>query len=145
MSAPSYNFALDKGSIFYISFTYLDDTNQIINLTNWKGRFSFTPIDGPLVNTTTTYFTGDANSSYSFSINGDEGKLILKLPASTTSNFNFNAALYDIDLKAPNELYDGAGEYIVKLVKGTMAVNSGNSSNPDPFPEIVEETPCEGC
>jgi hypothetical protein len=145
MSAPVYNFALDKGSIFYISFTYLDDTNEIINLTNWRGRFSFSPVDGSLANTTISYFTGQSNSTYSLSINGDEGKIILKLPSSTTGSFDFSSALYDIDLKAPNELYDGAGDYIAKLVKGTMTILSGNSLSPAIFPDIAEETPCEGC
>lgn len=145
MPAAEYNFNLDKGSIFYISFSYLDDVNQIINLTNWLGRFSFTPLDGPSTNITTTYFTGNTNSTYSFTVDGDNGKLILKLPSSTTSSFDFNAAAYDLDLKAPNELYSGAGENIFKLVKGTMTILPGNSINPEEFPVIEEETPCEGC
>lgn len=145
MSAAEYNFNLDKGSIFYISFSYLDNVNQIINLTNWLGRFSFTPLDGPSINITTTYFTGNTNATYSFSIDGDNGKLILKLPSSTTSSFDFNAASYDLDLKAPNELYSGAGENIFKLVKGIMTILPRNSINPAEFPVIEEETPCEGC
>jgi len=145
MAAPTYNFPLDRGSIFYISFTYLDDTNEIINLTNWQGRFSFTPIDGSLANTTITYFTGNVNSNYSLTISGDEGKLTLKLPSSTTGQFDFSSALYDVDLKAPNELYSGAGDFIIKLVKGVMTVNPSNSTSPEMFPETTEETPCEGC
>jgi hypothetical protein len=145
MSAAEYNFNLDKGSIFYISFSYLDDSSQIINLTNWLGRFSFTPVDGSFVNTTTTYFTGNTNANYSFLIDEDNGKLILRLPSSTTSSFDFSAARYDLDLKAPNELYSGAGDNIFKLVKGTITILPGNSTSPQDFPISEEETPCEGC
>lgn len=145
MAAPEYNFSLDKGSVFYISFTYFDDSNQIINLTNWLGRFSFTPLDGASANTTITYFTGNVNSDYSFTINADEGKLILKFSALNTSNFNFNAAAYDVDLKAPNELYSGAGDNVIKLIKGIMTIINSNSTNPETFPVTVEETPCEDC
>ena len=46
MAAAEYNFNLDKGSRFYISFEYKNESNEIINLTNWLGRLSFTPLDG---------------------------------------------------------------------------------------------------
>ena len=145
MAAAEYNFNLDKGSRFYISFEYKNESNEIINLTNWLGRLSFTPLDGSSINSTSTYLTGNTNTSYSFTIDGDSGKLILRLPSSSTGAFDFTNAAYDLDLKSPNELYDGSGDNIVKLLKGIITVIPNNSIYPEPFGEITEETPCENC
>ena len=34
MPAANYNFSIEKGTAFVISFEYKDDNNDIINLTN---------------------------------------------------------------------------------------------------------------
>jgi hypothetical protein len=130
MPAASYNFTIDKGAAFYISFDYKDSSNTIINLTNWCARFSFLP-EGS--STPVTYISDTINSVYSFTIQPSLGKIILKLPATTTDTFNFNFASYDLDLKSPNELYTGAGDQIIKLLKGTFTMITSNVVNPEPF------------
>lgn len=144
MPAASYNFTIDKGAAFYISFDYKDSNNNIINLTNWCARFSFLP-EGSA--TPITYISDTINSVCSFTIQPALGKIILKLPATTTDTFNFNLASYDLDLKSPNELYAGAGNQIIKLLKGTFTMIAGNISNPSPFTCNVISDPdqCNEC
>lgn len=130
MPAADYNFTIDKGAAFYIAFDYKDSNNAIINLTNWCARFSFLP-EGST--TPVTYISDTTNATYSFRIEPSLGKIILKLPATTTDTFTFNFASYDLDLKSPNELYAGAGNQIIKLLKGTFTMIRGNVINPEPF------------
>jgi hypothetical protein len=134
MPAPDYNFSIDKGASFYISFDYRDSSESVINLTNWKARLSIKPSNSDSV---ITYFTDTTNSSYSFTIIPELGKIILRLPLSTIDNFSFTNAVYDLDLKAPNELYLGAGQQIIKLLKGSISIVSGNIPNPEPFDEYL--------
>lgn len=132
MSASEFGFTIDKGASFYISFQYKDSSQSIINLTNWKARLSIKPNNSE---TLITYFSDVTNSSYSFVIVPELGQLILKLPVSTTDSFSFTSAVYDLDLKAPNEVYSGAGPQIIKLLKGSISIVSGYISNPEPFDE----------
>lgn len=144
MPAADYNFTIDKGAAFNIVFEYKDGINNIINLTNWCARFSFIP-EG--ASTPVTYISDTINSSYSFTIQPEFGKIVLKLPATTTDSFGFNFASYDLDLRSPNELYPGAGNQIIKLLKGTFTMIRGNVTNPEPFNCNVISDPdqCIGC
>lgn len=130
MPAADYNFTIDRGAGYYIAFDYKDNNNITINLTNWCARFSYLP-EGST--TPVTYISDTINASYSFIIQPELGKIILKLPATTTQSFNFNFAVYDLDLKSPNELYPGSGNQIIKLLKGTFTMIGSNVANPEPF------------
>lgn len=138
MPAANYNFTIDKGSAFYIAFDYKDSNNNTIDLTNWCARFSFLP-EG--ATSPTTYITDTINALCSFTIQPEYGKIVLKLPSTTTESFNFNFAVYDLDLKSPNELYVGAGNQIIKLIKGTFTMISSNVTNPEPFDCVVLSDP----
>lgn len=147
MPAAEYNFSIEKGAVFYISFEYKDATNTTINLTHWCARLSIESADANQPITTITYISDSITPEYSFTIEPDLGKIILQLAASTTQSFNFNTAKYDLDLKAPNELYPGAGPQIIKLLKGFITFISSNVANPEPFScNIVQpEAPCQTC
>ena len=147
MPAAEYNFPIEKGAVFHISFEYKDSTGAIIDLTNWCARLSIESIDANQPVTTTTFVTQTTIPEYSFTTEPSTGKIVLQLPASTTQSFNFANAKYDLDLKAPNELYPGSGPQIIKLLKGFIAVISSNVANPLPFDcqTNTGPAPCETC
>ena len=146
MPAAEYNFSLEKGAVFYISFEYKDATQTTINLTNWCARISFESADAGQPITSFSYISDSVTPEYSFTIDPDLGKIILQLSASTTQSFNFSTAKYDLDLKAPNELYPGSGPQIIKLLKGFVTVISSNVTNPEPFNCALPTTdPCTTC
>ncbi len=147
MPAAEYNFPIEKGAVFYIAFEYKDSTGTIIDLTNWCARMSIESTDTNVPVTTITYISDTVVPEYSFTTDPDAGKIILQLSANTTQSFNFSNAKYDLDLKAPNELYPGAGPQIIKLLKGFINVVSSNVSNPLPFncQTTTGSNPCETC
>jgi hypothetical protein len=146
MPAAEYNFSIEKGAVFYISFEYKDSTNTTINLTNWCARISIESADAGQPITSFSYISDATTPEYSFTIDPSLGKIILQLSASTTQAFNFSTARYDLDLKAPNELYPGSGPQIIKLLKGFITVISSNVTNPEPFDcNIITEDPCLTC
>ena len=130
MAATEYNFSISNGKAYYIAFDYKDSSQQTINLTNWCARLSIQPSDGA---SKITYLTDNTNNDYSFVVQPDIGRIVLKLPSTTTNSFTFPNAVYDLDLKAPNEIYPGAGAQIIPLLKGTISIIFGNVVNPDPF------------
>ena len=143
--AAEYNFSIEKGSVFYISFDYVDENNQVIDLTNYCARLSLVPNTG--TQNIITYFTDTRSDEYRFTISPDEGKIILQIPANTTSSFNFSNAAYDLDLKAPNELYPGSGPNIVRLLYGTINIISRNVVSPEAFTcvSLVDPDNCVTC
>jgi hypothetical protein len=130
--AVQYNFEIEKGSVFYISFEYRDENNNIINLTNYCARMSIqSATDGD--NTKLTYITDNINSDYSFTISPDQGLITLQLAASTTEGFDFTSAIYDLDLKLPNSQFVGAGDNITRILYGNIGMVSRNVTQPEPF------------
>lgn len=130
--ATQYNFEIEKGSVFYISFEYRDESNNIINLTNYCARLSIQSTV-PDTNTKLTYITDNINPTYSFTISPDQGLIVLQLAASTTEAFNFTNAAYDLDLKLPNAQFAGAGDNITRILYGNIGITSRNVVQPDPF------------
>lgn len=130
--AVQYNFEIEKGSVFYISFEYRDESNNIINLTNYCARLSIQSTQ-PDSNTKLTYITDNTNSDYSFTITPNQGLIVLQLSATATAAFNFTNAVYDLDLKLPNAQFPGAGDNINRILYGNITITSRNVVQPDPF------------
>lgn len=139
--AANYNFVIEQGSTFYMSFQYTDNLGTIINLTNYQARISIQPTSptGDLI----TYMSDNEDSNYSLLVNGDSGTITWRIPSTTTEGFTFSQAVYDFDLKAPNEVYPGSGSQIIKLLKGTIDIVPGNIKTPEPF--IDKELDDDGC
>lgn len=129
--ASTHNFTIEKGSTFYMSFQYTNSEATIINLTNYQARISIQPINSS--ENLITYISDTQNENYSLLVNGNAGTVTWQIPSSTTETFNFEEAIYDFDLKAPNEAYPGAGNQIIKLLKGNITIITGNIPEPEPF------------
>lgn len=112
-----YNFSIEKGSSFKMVITYKDAVGNPINITDWCARIIWrTNLNQ--VNIFTTQNTD--YSVYKFIIDETEGKLIFTLPSSTTNNFGFSTARYDLELQSPDLLYSNGGQYTTRILYGTV-------------------------
>ena len=125
MAAAKYDFDIEQGSSFTISFTYKDSTNTVVNISNWCARIIMTTSD----NQTITYSSGITSSSYKMSLDGPNGKITLLLPAITTNNFTFKTAKYDLELESDDVLYSGGGNYTNRILYGVITIVKRISNN----------------
>lgn len=140
MAVTELNFSLDQGAVFVAQFPYNDDDGNPINLTNYCARICVQ--DGASFNK--TYLSGNADSSYSLEVTSD-GLIVLQFSASETASMTFSSARYDLDIKAPNELYTGAGANIIRLYQGFITINPRLTTNPDDFNCPTPTNPCVTC
>lgn len=131
MPAADYSFTIEKGTAFVIAFEYRDDQNIPINITNWCARIRWIEDqENPVIR---TFVTNTRNTEYEFTIDPDVGKIILKIPASQTAQYNFGSARYDFELQEPNDLYSGGGKKIFRILQGTVSLISRNVPGDDVF------------
>lgn len=126
MAASKYDFSIEQGTSFKLSLIYKDSERNPINLTNWCARLVWK------TNTNTTQVFSSDNtdhSVYKFDIDDSNGKLILMFPAGTTNGFNFTTAKYDLELRSPDELYNGGGQYTTRILFGTVNIVKRFSQN----------------
>lgn len=118
MPAASYDFLIEQASDFNINFQYLDQNGFAIDLSN--ACVSFRLLD----NFGSGYrysceACGCSDSSSSISpyklIVNQTGLISLFLPDTTTANFNFDTAQYDLDARTPNN-----GNY--RIATGTITL-----------------------
>lgn len=137
MPAANYNFTIEQGSSFAISFQYLDNEQNPIDITNWCARLrwkedAIDPDTG--TNRIRTFVTPTISAEYSFTTIPKEGKMILKIPANETASYDFNTANYDLELQEPNDLYSGGGKIVFRILQGIVTLTRPNVSDPDqPF------------
>lgn len=117
MSAGTYDFKIEQGTSFNLSLVYKDSSGNPVNLTGYCARLVWKSGNGQEVFSTET-----TNSHYRFDIDEQNGKLTLQFPASTTNNFNFIIAKYDLELQSPDDFYTGGGKYTTRLVSGTVTI-----------------------
>jgi hypothetical protein len=130
MSAKKYDFSIEQGTSFKLSFIYKDANNNPIDLTNWCARIIWVTSE----NVTKSFISNTNNSEYRFSIDGTNGKLTLLLPSSTTNDFSFSTAKYDLELVSDDDLYAldggvGGGKYSIRLLYGTISLIKRNSQS----------------
>jgi len=121
MAASRYDFAIEQGSTFRLSLIYKDSTKTIVNLTGWCARLKWKNNKGNMyefLSTNTDY------NNYKFTIDGPNGRIDLILPASTTNQYLFNNAKYDLELLSPDEISNGTGEYITRILFGDIKIVS---------------------
>lgn len=119
MAASKYDFPIEQGSSFKLSLVYKDSDDNVVDLTGWCSRLIWVTNTGA-----TQVFTTENvdDTSYNFTIDGTNGKIILLIPANTTNLFNFFGAKYDLELQSPEELYAGGGKYTIRLLYGDIEI-----------------------
>ena len=120
MKASLYDFAIDQGSSFRLSFIYKDAQGNPIDLTGRCARLIWKTNKGDVQ----TFITTNVDYTiYKFTIDPLLGKVTLLLPPSTTNNLAFNTAKYDLELQSDDEIYTGAGKNIIRLLYGNITLN----------------------
>jgi subtilisin-like proprotein convertase family protein len=122
MPAANHNFTIEQGSAFEIVFEFINNENNPINLTNWCALLQW--IDNANnIQTFNTNYDGDNYKMFLDSL----GKITLQIPAKITKNYNFNSAVYDLDLQEPNEQYPNSGLKTYRLSTGTVTLLKRNT------------------
>lgn len=119
MAAVNYNFDIEKGSDFEISFVYNDPSGNPIDLSSKcvsctiSGQPSFV----------TGYISTDISDTNRYSLTANNFGLInLNIKAVETNKFNFDTGLYDIDIK------DNSGLSNIRLSQGSISVIQRNTN-----------------
>lgn len=119
MAASLYDFNIEQGSSFRLSLTYKDSDGNIIDLTGYCARLTM-KINS---NDFKTFSSLETNyDEYKFTIDGPQGTINLLIPASSTNNYTFNSAKYDLELQSPQDLYSGGGKYTIRVLYGTISI-----------------------
>jgi len=144
MPAATYNFTIEKGTAFVISFEYQNNNNSPINLTNWAARLRWREDqEEPVIR---TFLTETRNSSYEFTMQPLLGRILLKIPANETAQYNFSQAVYDLELQEPNDLYDGGGKKVFRILEGNISLISRNIDDTDAFSGVFDkQDSCRNC
>lgn len=119
MAASKYDFSVEQGSSYKLSLKYKDNDGNTLSLAGYCARLMASTNTGQ---TLTFLSTDAANSDYKFYIDETNGLITLLLSAHYTNSINFSSAKYDLELKSPQDLYDGGGKYTIRLLSGTITV-----------------------
>jgi subtilisin-like proprotein convertase family protein len=108
MVAVNYNFDIEKGSDFEISFIYTDENGTPVNLNFDRCvKFSLSGIDS---NFSSSYINETLdpinNNPISILTADSSGVITLKLSAIETNKYNFDTAIYDLDVSLSNSPYN---------------------------------------
>lgn len=141
MPAANYNFIIEQGSDFVLNFQYNDQNNNPINLSSKCIVLQWITDDG----TIKQVFSSGANANYEindWSITGDNtGSIRLRIAANLTKAFNFNTAVYDLDIITPGDRLRNIrlSTGVITLAKRNLDVLDTCPVNTDPF--VVLTTP----
>jgi len=125
MAAAKYDFNVEQGSSYNLTFIYKNNEGTPIDITDWCARMLLTTSD----NQTIIYSTGNENANYKMTIDGPNGKIVLMIPAFATNNFSFKSAKYDFELESNDVFYSQGGNYVTRVLFGTISVIKRNSKN----------------
>lgn len=126
MAATQYDFSIEQGSSFTISLIYKDSSGSPIDLTGWCARLVIATDNNETITFVTT---NSVVGSYSFTLGGVLGTIVLQIPASVTNTYDFNAGRYDLELESINNLYSGGGHEIIRLLYGDISLIKRYSEN----------------
>lgn len=121
MAATAHSFVIEQGSDFKITFQYIDESGNNIDLTNWCVVLQWK------TNQEELYVFSNKSNSNDYSLTADStGKIILQIPARTTLLYDFDNAVYDLDLQETTEQYFNSGLQTYRLVTGNIGIIKRN-------------------
>lgn len=123
MAAGQYDFTIEQGTSFGLSFKYADSGNVPIDLAAFScARMQW----NTNLNTTYQFTTSNTNSGlylFEFGSPTSSGIINFKLPASITAGYDFSTASYDLELESVAPFYSGGGPQVIRLLEGTVSVS----------------------
>lgn len=117
MPAVAYDLLIEQGSSYEITFLYTDANNNPIDVKNFCVLLQWITNNNDIYTFSNKYDGTD----YSLIANPN-GTIVFKLPAKTTNLYDFDSALYDLDLQEPNEEYPGSGLKSYRLSTGSVNI-----------------------
>lgn len=121
MAATIYDFTIEQGSDFKIVFQHVDEAGNNIDLTNWCVILQWK------TNTDDVYLFSNRSNSNDYSLTTDSsGKITLQIPARITVAYEFDSAVYDLDLQETTEQYFNSGLKTYRLVTGGISILKRN-------------------
>ena len=130
MGASQYNFTIEQGSSFKMSLIYKDSNGEPIDITDWCARLTWRTS----ANVTQVFSSDNIDKSlYDFNLEGSLGKINLLFPASTTNDFDFGNAKYDLELQSDDDHYNQGGKYVIRILYGTITIQKRFSKYEEPL------------
>ena len=128
MSAGKYNFIVEQGSQHDVTFRYKLADGTFLDLTNYRVRMSvkdhITDTNFVYQATSDSSSNGDTGGTVAFQQHftkaspqsgATQGQFTLSIPTATTTGFNFNQGVYDLELVA----VDGT---VTRILEGKFKV-----------------------
>jgi len=122
MAAGKYNFIVEQGSQHEVTFRYKLSSGSYQDLTNYRVRMSVKDhiTDTAYVYQATSDDTEDTGYDVDFTIvspqsGSDEGKFTLIIPSATTTNFDFNQGVYDLEIVDDSDV-------VTRLLEGKFKI-----------------------
>lgn len=143
MPAVTYNFLLEQGSDFELVYQYNDTNNQPVDLSNKCVVLQWLDNTG----TSKQVFSSAALAQYDindWSLTADNrGTIRFKISANLTQNYNFDTAVYDLDIiTVGNSLRNvRLATGTITLVRRNISLSSSCPSNIDPNVTLITQTP----
>ena len=111
MSAGIYDFYVEQGATFLKSVIWKDSSGTAINLTGYIARMQFRRSKS----STETLFSGTTENGI-ISLGGSNGTITINIPATTTDDFSFRNAVYDLELQS-------SGGIVTRLLEGAVELS----------------------
>lgn len=121
MAAGKYNFIVEQGAQHEVTFRYKLSNGNYANLNNYRVRMAVKDhiTDAEYVYRASSSSADDADHLEHFTIvtqiNDDLGKFTLTIPAGTTTGFDFNQGVYDLELVDSNDV-------VTRLLEGKFKI-----------------------
>lgn len=126
MPAAIHNFFIEQGSNFVIIFEYFDAAGNLQDLSNYCIRLRLKSTDDTFKQIYTSNMT---SSNYSLTKpSARPGTIEWFLSYSETQKFNFDTAIYDLDIGIPNSETIRLATGVIQLVKTNFPECSGDST-----------------
>lgn len=117
MAAINYDFSIEQGSYSTVTFLYQDANGNSIDVTDWCVIIQWKDDLG----NTKIFSNREKNNNYDITTYNN-GKIVFNISANTTNTYNFNTAVYDLDIQEPNEQYAGSGYKTFRLATGVISI-----------------------
>lgn len=117
MPAINYNFVIEQGSDFELSFQYNDENGNPIDLSD-PSKTCVVLQTIPKIGLKNKFTTNDNEAGYSFTAS-DLGLITFKISSNLTKNYDFSNAIYDLDILQNVNTLDPK---VVRLAFGSISL-----------------------
>lgn len=124
MAAAIYNFDIEQGSDFEITFVYNDENGLPVDLSNKCVVLQMEPSDGSACYRFSSSANATINSDGWHLNTNNNGEVLFKVLSSLTNQYDFDTAIYDLDLLIFNENSINSS---IRLATGSISIVKRNA------------------